>query len=206
LDRLAGSRGPWSLYEILPYDTHKVMRDIDDDYLAQVLPEEVVDEYIYDGEPMTREKAEELGLEGKVVDENGEEVADGQEGTYVRDLRDYEILFKAFDLDETEWGDEYASAERDREYAEAAANDAKQQVGFRQSEIAELKQESAKFHRELDAVVAHQKAVERKLAEVERSAAELAANNRSIASQIAQVQLDAQRRIDERTRRMARDQ
>jgi len=33
----------------------------------------------------------------------------------------------------------------------------------------------------------------------------LAANNRSIASQIAQVQMEAQRRIDERTRSVARN-
>ncbi len=203
LDRLAESRGPWSLYEVLPYDSHKIIRKMDKDYLSEVLPETVVNEYLFDGEPMTREKAEELGLEGRIVDEKGEEVADGEEGTYVRDLRDYGTWFAAFHRERTFWYDQRDSAQGDKQYAEAAAADAKRQVDFRQREAAELRSELAEFRRELDAVVAHREALQRKVAEVGRSAAQMAANNRSLASQIVEVQLEAQRRIDERTRRVA---
>jgi hypothetical protein len=204
LRRLTESRGPWSLYEVLPYDSHKIVRKMDDDYLRRTLPETVVNEYLFDGEPMTRARAEELGLEGRIVDEKGEDVADGEEGVYVRELRDYGILFAAFHRERTLWYDERDSAESDKQYAEAAADDAKRQVEFREEEVAEMKRELAQFRREIDAVVAHRKAVEGKLAELGQSTAELAANNRSIASQIAQVQMEAQRRIDERTRRVAR--
>lgn len=203
LERLAGSRGPWSLYEVLPYDSHKVIRQMDRDYLRQVLPENVVDEYVFDGEPMTRERADELGLEGRIVDEEGEEVADGEEGTYVRQLRDYGVLFANFHQEETVWQDQFASAERDKQYAEAAAADAQQQLDFRRGMEAALQRELARVTRERDAIIAHEKALDQKLAEVGRSAAELAANNRSIASQIVQVQMEAQRRIDERTQRVA---
>lgn len=203
LKRLAGSRGPWSLYEVLPYDSHKVLRNMDDDYLRRVLPETVANEYLFDGEPLTRARAEELGLEGRVVNEKGEDVPDGEEGIYARDLRDYGTLFKAFHRERTFWYDQHESAERDKQYAETAAAEAKKQVAFREEEVAKLRGDLAQLQRELDAVVAHRKAVEGKLAELGQSIAEVAANNRSIASQIAQVQLEAQRRIDERTRRVA---
>jgi len=61
----------------------------------------------------------------------------------------------------------------------------------------------AEYQRELEAVVTHENAVKAKLAELGQSAGQLVANNRTIASQIAQVQMEAQRRIDERTRRVA---
>jgi len=91
----------------------------------------------------------------------------------------------------------------DKEYTEAAKADAAEQVKFRTAEVAKLKTELAEYQRELEAVVAHEKAVQGKLAELGQSAAQLVANNRSVASQIAQVQMEARRRIDERTRRVA---
>ena len=203
LERLADSRGPWSLYEVLPYDSHKVIRDMDSDYLRQVLPETVVNEYLFDGEPMTRAKADELGLEGRIVDAEGEDVADGEEGTYVRDLRDYGTLFAAFHREGTLWYDQHAAALSDKEFAEASATQAKRQVEFRQEVVAKLQRDLAQLRREVDAVVGHEKALEQKVAELGRSIAELAANNRKLASEIVQVQLEAQRRIDERTRRVA---
>ncbi len=203
LDRLAGSQGPWSLYEILPHDSHKVLRQMDKDYLRRVLPETVVNEYLFDGEPMTKAKVEELGLEGKVVNEKGDEVADGEEGIFVRDLRDYGIVFNVFHRDRTLWYDERDSADRDRQYTVDAAADAAKQVAFRTTEVADLKNELARFQRESAAVVAHEEVIKGKLAELGQSATELVANNRTIASQIAQVQMEAQRRIDERTRRVA---
>ncbi|MDZ7619879.1 MAG: hypothetical protein U1E05_23005 [Patescibacteria group bacterium] len=203
LDRLSASRGPWSLYEVLPRDSHKVIRRMDKDYLRRVLPETVVNEYLYDGELMTKAKAEELGLEGKIVNEKRAEVADGEEGVYTRDLRDYRIAFNVFHRDRTLWHDRRESAELDKRYTEDAAADAAKQVAFRTSEVADLTAELGRFQRELAAVVAHEGAINGKLAELGRSATELVANNRAIASQIAQVQMEAQRRIDERTRRVA---
>lgn len=203
LKRLAESRGPWSLYEVLPYDSHKIVRKMDKDYLQRVLPETVASEYVFDGRPMTRAKAEELGLEGRIVNEKGEDVADGEEGAYVRDLRDYGILFSVFHRERTLWYDQRDSAEADKKYAEAAVADAKRQVEFREVEVAGLRRDLAQIRHEMGAIVAHRKAIEGKLAELGQSSAELAANNRSIASQIAQVQMEAQRRIDERTQRVA---
>ncbi len=203
LERLASSRGPWSLYEVLPYDSHRLLRRMDKDYLRQVLPDTVVDEYVFDGEPMTRAKADELGLDGRIVDEDGEDVAEGEEGTYVRDLRDYGTLFANFHRERALWQDQRVAAERDRDYAQAAVAEANRQVGFRRKEVAGLQSDVDRLTRERDAIIAHEKALGSKLAEVGRSSAELAANNRSLASQIVQVQMEAQRRIDERTRRVA---
>ncbi len=203
LERLTGSQGPWSLYEVLPYDSHTILRRMDKDYLRQVLPENVVNEYLYDGEPMTKAKAEEMGLEGKVVNAEGEEVADGEEGMYVRNLRDYGTIFQKFHQDRAVWYDRHESAVLDKEYTEAAKADAAEQVKFRTAEVAKLKTELAEYQRELEAVVTHENAVKAKLAELGQSAGQLVANNRTIASQIAQVQMEAQRRIDERTRRVA---
>ncbi len=203
LERLAESRGPWSLYEVLPHDSHKIVRDMDKDYLRQVLPENVANEYLFDGERMTRAKADELGLEGRIVDEEGEDVADGEEGAYVRDLRDYGTLFAAYHRERTLWYDRQAAAESDKEFAEVSAAQAARQVEFRQAEGAKLQGDLEQLRREVGAVVGHEKALDKKLAELGQSIAELAANNRKLASEIVQVQLEAQQRIDERTRRVA---
>ena len=204
LDRLASSAGPWSLYEVMPIDGHDVLAEMDDQYLRTVLPESVAAQYVRDREPATPEQIEELGLPGQVVDAEGQPVGPGETGVYLRPLRDYEVLFRDYHRQAAEWGAEMAAALSDQQYAEAAREDAQRQLAFRQAQISQRENELATETRQRDIVQRHRQALERKLAEIARAAGQILADNRTLASQIAQIQLTAQRRIDERTRRMAR--
>jgi chromosome segregation ATPase len=138
-----------------------------------------------------------------VVNAEGEPVEPGEEGIYLRPLRDYEVLFRNYHRDAAEWTAEMAAALSDKQYAEAAAADAQKELAFRKGQIDRREAELATISGQRDVVQSHQTALERKLAEVARAAGQYLANNRSLASQIAQVQIETQKRIDDRTRRIA---
>jgi len=203
MDRLANSITPWSLYEVMPIDSHHLLADMDDETLRRILPESVLQQYLLDRQPATPEQIEELGLPGKVVNAEGEPVEPGEEGIYLRPLRDYEVIFRDFHRERTEWAQKMAAAMSDKQYAEEARDEALQGLEFRKRQSEALDNVRQRVARRRDLMQQHRQALERKLAELGRAAAELEANNRQLASQIAKVQLDAQRRIDAKTRRMA---
>jgi len=203
LDRLANSSSPWSLYDVMPVDSHDVLADVDDERLRSILPETVAEQYIRDMEPATAEEIEELGLPGKVVDKEGNPVAAGETGIYKRPLRDYEVIFRGFDREDLEWKHAMTATLTDTEYARGAKEAAEQDVEFRRRQVEEHRSDLAKMSRRRDLIAKHRTALERKLAEISRAAQEIRTNNRQLASRIAQIQIEAQRRIDERTRRMA---
>ncbi len=75
LQRLAASAGKatWTMYEIMPADSHQAFAHLNQDELKKLLPAESVEEYLNDGQLLTTEEVEKMGLRGKVVavDENG---------------------------------------------------------------------------------------------------------------------------------------
>jgi len=78
LQRLAASAGKatWTMYEIMPADSHQAFAHLNQDELKKLLPAESVQEYLNDGKLLTTEEVEKMGLRGKVVavepvDENG---------------------------------------------------------------------------------------------------------------------------------------
>ena len=210
LQRLTRSRGPWVLYDVMPVDNHYLFAELTDEEKRAILPEGSVEEYIKNGEPATWEKLEEWGLEGFVVDEDGVPLIDDQgrkmlgvEGTYRRQLRDYRTVLEIYHRQRTELTDLREAAERDLQYISTALEDAKRQVAFRQQEVAALKADLAKYRAERDAVVAHHQAVEKKIGELQRGIELVMADNRAKAAQIARIQHEATRQIDERTRSVA---
>ena len=193
----------WVLYEVMPVDDHEIFVGLDDAEKEAMLPAGSAAEYLADGQLITTEEVETKGLQGKVVavDENGvvvrgkdglnEEVENGK-GEYVRPLHDYEVLFREYHRQEVERGDLFAARTRDRQSVEAAVKDADRQKGFREEEIDQLKEELANRARERDAVAALRKDVQDKLK-----------SNQTMAGEIARIQLEATRRIDEQTRKAA---
>ena len=201
--RLTASVGPWVLYEIMPIDNHEVFADFEEDELKTVLPESTVMEYLKDGQSATVDDLATWDVRGKVVDEKDQEVQGAAQGIYVRQLRDYEIFFKDYHLQETILVDEFESTTRDKQYVDVTLAATQTQLQFREKKKAQLNGELADRQRELGAVGAHRKALESKLDAVSSAITGLIGRNIATAAQIAKIQLEAARRIDQRTRNMA---
>jgi len=223
LQRLSRSQGPWVMYDKLPADNYYLFADLDEDQLRKLLPAESVEEYLHHGEEASWEDVEQWGVDGVVVDENGLPLLDDQgrkipnrDGVFRRRLRDYAALLHAAPYGEqydalipsrrsrqTLLTDLIAIMQRDVQFMQAAAADAKRQVTFRQNEIASLKADLAKIRAERDAVAAHRQRLEQKLKELKAFVEKMLEQNRTMAAQIARIQLEAARRIEARTRAMA---
>jgi hypothetical protein len=126
----------------------------------------------------------------------------GQSGEQ-RPLRDYAYLFKVYHLMITELTDKEQAAKNDKQKVEEALVDAKVQVKHYQKQTTVVKALLDEISRQRDAVAAHLDILRKKFAETKAAAMEMIKNNKAMAGQIAKIQLDATRRIDERTRAMA---
>ncbi len=224
LQRLSRSQGPWVMYDKLPVDNYYLFAELDEDELRKLLPATSVEDYLRHGEEAAWEDVEQWGVEGTVVDQNGVPLLDdqgqkiaGRDGVFRRRLRDYAALLHA-----APYGEEYdvhipsrrsqqtllkdliASMERDVQYMQAAAADAKRQVTFRENEKAALEADLAKIRAERDAVLTHRQQLEEKLGELKAAVEQILEQNRTMAGQIARIQLEAARQIEQRTRAMAR--
>ena len=169
LQLLAQSKGPWTLCELTPKDSHDVFAGLSPDELKAILPANTVQEYLDDGK-------------------------DGKK----RQLRDYRVLLKSFDRQRAVLIEKVETAKRHKDYVEAALADAKRQVQFRQDELASLRTELAEMTRQHDATLAHQKGLEKELADRKARIALLIAESRAVADEIAQAQAEAVRRVDQR--------
>jgi hypothetical protein len=185
--KLAEAKKPWNLYDSLPHDNHEILEQLSEQDKKAMLPADSAEEYIEDGKP-----AAEGAPAGNMV-----------EGKYMRSLRDYSYLFDTYRMKITELVDRQESAMRDKQMVEDTLADAKLQVQFWQKQGTVAKALVADMVRQRDAVAAHLEKLQKKIAEAKAVITELIKNNKAMAGQIAKIQLDATRRIDERTRAMA---
>lgn len=155
------------------------------------------------------------------LDDNGNavfEYADGQtpekdkvrrrevqqgSGKYVRQLRDCAILFKDYYLQFSVLRDRIVAATQDKQYVDAALADARLQQQRRQAEKAGIQVDLDEVRRELAAVTGLHGRLKQSVDGYRAAIDRIIAGNKATAGQIAKHQLDAARRIDERTRRMA---
>jgi len=86
LERLDASQGTWALYEKWPIDGHDIFRELDEEVLTAILPEQSLPEFLRDGEMMTIDEAQEAELKGRVlaVDENGQILYEDVDGNELR--------------------------------------------------------------------------------------------------------------------------
>jgi hypothetical protein len=190
LDRLvrAKARGPWTMYEVMPADTHAIFAELTEDQKRALLPPQSVQAYVSHGEPAEGEE-----LPGCVI----------EDGKHVRRLRDYGVLFGEYHRQRSAMADQMQAGQRDLRYSKAALADANKQVLFRQNEIDDLKTEFAKVEDERKAVTTHFQALKDKVTAFQKDVEQTIVANREMAARIAKIQLEATRRIDERVDAMA---
>jgi hypothetical protein len=186
IERLSDAKRPWVLYEIMPRDNHEIFASLGDDEKKALLPAGSLPEYLKDG------KAAGAGeLPVHVV-----------AGKYERPLRDYQIFFTANRVRRTLLGDAIDAATRDQKLIEDAVVQAKQQEEAAKVELAAAKEEVVKYRGQSGVVAAHHQALEKELAAIRAENIRLNETNKAMAGRIAKMQLEAVRRIDERTRAM----
>lgn len=181
INALKNSQGPWFLFEAMPVDDHEIFQDYEG--LDKLIPASTLNEYVQDGKP---------------TDPNNKESA-----KFERKLRDYEVLFQVYHKKWSVWTDSMEAIKRDRAFVETALADAKEQVDQRDKEIVQTKAELTDETRKRNAVAKHLKSVETKLVEVNAAIRALDKSNRAMAAEIARIQLEATRRIDAQSRKMA---
>jgi len=189
IQTLAAARGPWTLYELMPQDNREVFAALSEEQKKALLPAASLPEFLKDGGP---------AAEGDPTDRI-------VEGKYVRTLRDYQVLLGAVRVARTLLIDRIDAATRDKKLVEDALALARQQEEAVQAELASAKREVEEFARQRDAVAAYRRLIERELESVRAAIARLIENNQAMAGQIAKLQSEATRRIDQRTRAMARN-
>ena len=176
LDKLASAKHPWNLYDSLPHDNHEIFAQVSDQDKKAMLPADAAAEYAGDGQPAAKD---------------------------ARPLRNYGYLFDAYHMKITELIDQEQATSRDLKLVEDALADAKKQVQFYQNQATIVKTVLAEIERQRDAVKAHLDKLREKFAEAKAAAENFIKTNKAMAGQIAKIQLDATRRIDQRTRAMA---
>lgn len=187
LTKLEKAKGPWVLYEVTPRDNHEVFAAMDDAQKKALLPAGSAQEYLKDGKPAAKE----------------DPAANVSGGNYVRPLRDYRVLFDAEREKDMLLTDSIASVKRDKQLVEEALTGARAQEEACKKEIAVLTEDLKTAGARSDIVLAHRQSLEKKLSAMQAYISKLIATNQAMAGQIAKFQLEAVRRIDQRTRAMA---
>lgn len=121
----------------------------------------------------------------------------------VRPLRDYQVLLSSNRVRSTLLADQIDATTGDQKLVVDALAQAKQQEAAAKQELAAAKEDVDKFTRERNVVDTYRKMLERELGVVKAAADRLIETNEKLAGKIAKLQLEAARRIDERTRAMA---
>jgi hypothetical protein len=177
----------WTLYSVMPQDSHEAFASMTEEQKKAVLPAATLTEYLKDGQPADPQDPKERVVDGK----------------YVRQLRDYAQLLNHARQQNTILFDESEATTRDKALVEGSTADAQKHVQFAQNQITDLKSALGKKGKEVDAVANLRKLLEDKLASIEAKIKSLIEENKAMAGQIAQKQLEATRQIDARTRAMA---
>jgi hypothetical protein len=215
LQQAAAPEVLWLLCETMPADKHDALAGLSEEELRAVLPENTVEEYLMDGQITTLGEVRQRGLQGKVyqVDQSGEIVrqegipvevtAENERGKFVRQLRDYEELFLQHRLWHTDWIDRRETNRRNLAYIQESDKDLRLQVQYRERERSELLAEKEKTDAELARVAELRQDLDSKLQAMRAAIAQLIETNRAQAGELARIQREATRLIDERTRQMA---
>ncbi|MBN1910010.1 MAG: hypothetical protein JW818_09745 [Pirellulales bacterium] len=170
LKNSVAAKQTWTLCEQLPKDSHEIFAGKTRDDLAKILPASVVDEYAKDGKK---------GFE--------------------RQLRDYHFLLKSYDRQWAVLAEEKQRSTRELKELQSTVEVAKRQLQTLQDIQVVLEGERAEARRQFKLVQDHLKTVEAMKAEREAEVKRLAAENQTMADQIAKMWEAAAQYIQQKT-------
>lgn len=215
------SGASWRLYELMPVDEHDIFVEMAEQEKRDMLPDQSEEEYVLDNQLASLGDVRQRGLAGKVfsvnekgepirVDENDTVVEKGglelevrpenedEVGKYVRQLRDYEVIFRAGRRQRAELVDKRETTLRNKAYIDQAHANARQKWQYRQNERDKAEEDLAEYSNQRDLTKAHMEAVQQKLAQMQAAIDGIIKGNQAKAGEIARIQLEASQRINER--------
>jgi hypothetical protein len=185
--RLASSRGPWIMYDLMPADRYKIFAGMTEEQLRQKLPPKSVEEYIRHG----KEPAEgEDPLRVAGFDESGKRlppdaVASAAKKEYQRRLRDYSVEFSELARQRLVLSVEMAAGKKDLEQFQTALKSAEQLGAFREDEIKKLNGDLAGATKDQQAIERHLAQLKQQLARGNQLLADTLRRNSELARQLA---------------------
>jgi hypothetical protein len=191
LRRLAGSRGPWILYETMPMDRHEIFLGMPEDKLKQKLPKQTVNEYVRDGQP-TNATDDPWHVVG--FDENGnplppEQIKSAAKVLYRRRLRDYAAEFDDLARRRAVMLAQIDGIQKDIERLNVAQDVAKKIQAYREDEKQKLTSDLTGVKKEREAIEQHLAKLQQQLARARQLTAELLKHNKQMADELAARQL-----------------
>ncbi len=190
-DRLARSQGPWSLYETMPIDRHRLFANIPPESLARLVPEASAEEYLRHGTEAT-DNDDEWHVIG--VDANGKRV--GRENMdqavktlYNRSLRDYSYIFNQLASEMIVAEAKQAAVQEDNAKLEKSLAGAEETAKFRQQQIEALNRDVAGMKADRTAIEQHGQVVSDTLMHFEDRIQGYLQANAKLAEQLTQRQL-----------------
>ena len=120
-----------------------------------------------------------------------------------RPLRDYQVLFRAQNVRRALMADQIDATTRDLKLVKEALDQAQEQEKAAQQDVATAKEDVKAATRQRDAVAAYLKTLQQDLDTAKADIDQLLKNNQNMAEQMAKLQGEAARRIDQRTRAIA---
>lgn len=189
--RLAASQGPWSLYETMPIDRHRLFAGFPEEALRAMLPAESVEEYIRHGSEATPDD-DEWHVTG--LDENNERVGPDNidqavKRLYDRSLRDYAFIFNEIAGEKVVALARQQAVTEDNGLLVKALAGAEETGKFRQQQLDALNTDLTGMKQDLAAIQSHRDAVLGLLSHFQERIEGYLQANSSLAQRFTQQQL-----------------
>lgn len=197
-ERLAASKGPWSLYEAMPVDRHSLYANLTEEQLREMLPAESVEQYVRQGADATTDDDEwhVIGLDENNERVGPEEMDQAVKRLYDRPLRDYAYLFEEFAREKAVLLAAQDAVAEDNAKLEVALASAKELSQFREAEKTALTSDLDGMKQDLAAVDKHRDVVLRQLSNAQKLIAGLLADNSARARELTERQMRWLSQID----------
>ena len=185
--RLANSRGPWVMYDVMPIDRYQIFADMSEDELKKNLPPQSVTEYLRHGKPANDadEEWRKAGFDANDKRLPPDKIGDAVKVLYQRRLRDYALEFDQLAKQRAVLMTDLEGVKLDNERLKTALASANELQAFREDEIEKLRTDLTGVTKEREAIAAHLKLVEQQLAKAQALLAETLRRNREMARQLA---------------------
>ncbi len=198
LDRITQSQTLWTLYRSMPADRRDTFSNMTEEELQATLPAASLSEYLKDGQPAAEDDLPERVVGYKAdgtlaADDEQDQVV---EVRYVRQLRDYNWLLREFAKNRTLMEVKRAALDFDAVRLSEALAKGRQNVAYRQTEIANLGEDLQKFQIELEVITEHLASLEQQYAHLQARLAKVLAKNVQLAAEFTALEREAARRID----------
>jgi hypothetical protein len=185
--RLAASRGPWAIYEMMPPDRHAIFAGMSDEQIKQKLPRQSVVEYLRHGKPAGPDDPPErvVGFDADEKRLPPDQLDQAAKKVYQRRLRDYATEFD--DLTSRRIGLEVdiAAVKKDIERLTVALASARELQAFRTTEKQRLGTDLAGITKERAQIESHLAKLRQQLAKGRALLAETLRRNNQLADELA---------------------